>query len=146
MCYKNLEHNKVNINEEEFRVIIAKLQNFKACGPDKIGNTVPHYLPILSKPPSMLFESALKEGNIHHIGKRAKKLRFAKTKTKQWLRTTDQSPLFLNFSKLLEKLIFIEIYKKIVKPSLDKCLHANVEQLYFDGAHFKKRAAFLMKE
>ena len=55
-------HNKFEIDKSEIKEILSKLQTNKACGPDRIGNTVLKNLPALSKPLFLIFKTALNKG------------------------------------------------------------------------------------
>ena len=67
--FERKRFNKININETKIREVLSKLQTNKACGPDRIVNTVLKNLPALSKSPMLIFKTALKNATFLRIGK-----------------------------------------------------------------------------
>ena len=116
--YEKQKFNKLKIDERKIKEILTKLQTNKACGPDNVGNTILKNLPTLSKSLHIIFHAALKKGCSPAYWKTSEVIPIFKDENRAMIEQYRPISLLCNVSKVLEKLIFNEIYE-IVKPHLD---------------------------
>ena len=120
--YEKQLFNKINIDETKIKQILKKLRTNKARGPDKIGNRILKNLPALSKSLLILFQTALSKGFFPTYWKISEVVPIFKDDDKSSVEQYRPISLLCNISKVLEKLIYDELYE-IVKQKLDNSQH-----------------------
>ena len=100
--YERKRFNKIEINETKIREVLSKLQTNKACGPDRIGNTVLKNLPALSKSLMLIFKTALNKGYFPSYWKISEVIPIFKDGNRAIIECRPIS-LLCNVSKALEK-------------------------------------------
>ena len=108
--------------ESKIKKILSKLQTNKACGPDRIGNTVLKNLPALSKSFFLIFKTALNKGFFPSYRKISEVVPIFKDENRALVEQYRPISLLCSVSKVLEKLIFDELYE-IVKTKLEESQH-----------------------
>ena len=120
--FERKRFNKININETKIREVLSKLQTNKACGPDRIGNTALKNLPALSKSLMLIFKTALNKGYFPSYWKISEVIPIFKDENRAMIEQYRPISLLCNVSKVLEKIIFDELYD-IVKIKIDESQH-----------------------
>ena len=121
-AYKKQKFNKVNIEKRKIKDILTKIQTNKACWPDNVGNTILKNLPTLSKSLHIVFQAAFNKGCFPAYWKTSEVIPIFKDENRAMIEQYRPVSLLCKVSKVLEKLIFNEIYKT-VKPHLDNSQH-----------------------
>ena len=108
-------HNKIVITKKQIVQILSNLDTSKACGPDNIGNLILKTLPSLSKSLYLVFKTVIAKGFFPIYWKISELVPIFKDAKKTQIEKYWPRNLLCNVTKILEKLIFDELYNLINK-------------------------------